>query len=44
MKVASGGKAPLEILSTHLSNKRRINDLTKWIPLAKKRAQEINGK
>jgi Zn-dependent protease with chaperone function len=44
MKAASGGKAPLEILSTHPSNERRINDLTKWIPLAKERAQEINGK
>ena len=44
MKAASGGKAPPEILSTHPSNKRRINDLTKWIPLAKERAQEINGK
>ena len=41
---ASGGKATLEILSTHPSNERRINDLTKWIPLAKERAQEINGK
>jgi|TARA_A200000159_G_C7305537_1_gene332156 predicted Zn-dependent protease len=44
MKAASGGKAPPEILSTHPSNERRINDLTKWMPLAKKRAQEINGK
>ena len=44
MKAASGGKAPPEILSTHPSNERKINDLTKWIPLTKKRAQEINGK
>jgi len=44
MKAASGGKTPPEILSTHPSNKRRINDLTKCIPLAKERAQEINGK
>jgi predicted Zn-dependent protease len=42
MKMASGGKVPPEILSTHPSNQRRINDLTLWIPEAKKRASEIN--
>jgi Zn-dependent protease with chaperone function len=42
MKMASGGKVPPEILSTHPSNQRRINDLTYWIPKAKKRASEIN--
>lgn len=42
MKAASGGKAPPELLSTHPSNQRRINDLTQWIPEAKKRAQQIN--
>ena len=42
MKLAAGGKAPPEILSTHPSTQRRINDLTQWIPIAKKRAQEIN--
>jgi predicted Zn-dependent protease len=44
MKAASGGKAPPEILSTHPSNQRRIEALSLWIPGAKKRAQQINGK
>jgi len=44
MKAASGGKAPPEILSTHPSNQRRIEALSLWIPEAKKRAQQINGK
>jgi predicted Zn-dependent protease len=43
MKSASGGKAPPEILSTHPSSQNRINDLTLWIPEAKKRAKEIKG-
>lgn len=43
MQAASGGKTQPEILSTHPSNQRRINDLTLWIPEAKKRAKQING-
>jgi len=41
MKVASGGKAPPELLSTHPSNQKRIDNLKKWIPEAPKRADEI---
>ena len=41
MKVASGGKAPPELLSTHPSNQKRIDNLKKWIPEARKRADEI---
>jgi predicted Zn-dependent protease len=43
MQAASGGKTQPEILSTHPSNQRRINDLTQWIPEEKKRAKQING-
>jgi predicted Zn-dependent protease len=43
MQAASGGKTQPEILSTHPSNQRRINDLTQWIPEAKKSAKQING-
>lgn len=42
MQAVSGGKTQPEILSTHPSNQRRINDLTQWIPEAKKRAKQIN--
>jgi len=42
MQASSGGKAPPEILSTHPSNQRRINDLNQWVPIAKQRAQEVN--
>ena len=41
MKVASGGKAPPELLSTHPSNQKRIDNLKKWIPEVRKRADEI---
>ena len=41
MKVASGGKAQPELLSTHPSNQKRIDNLKKWIPEARKRADEI---
>ena len=41
MKVASGGKAPPELLSTHPSNQKRIDNLKKWIPEARKRTDEI---
>jgi predicted Zn-dependent protease len=44
MQASSGGNAPPEILSTHPSNQRRINDLGEWIPQAKQRALEINKK
>jgi Zn-dependent protease with chaperone function len=41
MKVASGGKAPPELLSTHPSNQKRIDNLKKRIPEVRKRADEI---
>jgi predicted Zn-dependent protease len=44
MQASSGGNTPPEILSTHPSNQRRINDLGEWIPQAKQRALEINKK
>ena len=44
MQASSGGNATPEILSTHPSNQRRINDLGEWIPQAKQRALEINKK
>ena len=42
MQAASGGKTQPEILSTHQSNQIVINDLTQWIPEAKKHAKQIN--
>ena len=43
MKAASGGKAPPEILSTHPSNQRRIDDLKNWIPETQKQVAQIKG-
>ncbi|WP_142785678.1 M48 family metallopeptidase [Changchengzhania lutea] len=41
MKANSGGQAPPEFLSTHPSNDTRINNLTKWAPLAKAEAKKF---
>jgi predicted Zn-dependent protease len=38
---ASGGQAPPEFLSTHPSNDTRINNLTKWAPVAKAEAEKF---
>ena len=43
MKEASKGKAPPEILSTHPSNEKRIENLKRWIPEARRVAAEIRG-
>lgn len=43
MKAASGGKAPPEILSTHPSNQRRIDNLKNWIPETQKQVAQIKG-
>ena len=44
MKAASGGKAPPELLSTHPSSQRRIDNLKRWIPEAQKKAAEIQSR
>ena len=44
MQAASQGKAPPEILSTHPSNQRRIQDLTLWTPKAIELAQQLRLK
>ena len=41
MKANAGGNAPPEFLSTHPSNDTRINNLTKWAPLAKEEAAKF---
>lgn len=41
MKAKSGNAAPPEFLSTHPSNDTRINNLTKWAPLAKEEARKF---
>lgn len=41
MKANSGNAAPPEFLSTHPSNDTRINNLTKWAPLAKEEAKKF---
>ena len=41
MKARAGGNAPPEFLSTHPSNDTRINNLTKWAPLAKQEATKF---
>lgn len=41
MKARAGGQAPPEFLSTHPSNDTRINNLTKWAPLAKEEARKF---
>lgn len=41
MKANSGGKAPLEFLSTHPSNDTRIANLSKWSPDAKLEAKKF---
>ena len=38
---ANGGGAPLEFLSTHPSNDRRINDIRSWVPEAKAEAKKF---
>jgi|TARA_B110000879_G_scaffold124839_1_gene164863 Zn-dependent protease with chaperone function len=44
MKAASGGKSQPELLSTHPSNQRRIDELKRWIPDAKALAIKVNAK
>jgi len=44
MKAAAAGKAPPELLSTHPSSQRRIDNLKRWIPEAQKKVAEIKGK
>jgi predicted Zn-dependent protease len=44
MRAASGGKAPPELLSTHPSSQRRIDNLKRWIPEAQKKAAEIQSR
>ena len=41
MKAKAGGNAPPEFLSTHPSNETRIDNLTKWAPLAKAEARKF---
>ena len=43
MKAAPQGKAPPEILSTHPSSQKRIENLKRWIPEAQRLASEIKG-
>ena len=43
MKATSKGNAPSEILSTHPSNQKRIENLKRWIPEARWLASEIKG-
>ena len=43
MKAASKGNTPPEILSTHPSNQKRIENLKRWIPEARRLASEIKG-
>ncbi|MEK9614156.1 MAG: M48 family metallopeptidase, partial [Flavobacteriaceae bacterium] len=43
MQAASGGNAPPEILSTHPSNQRRIQNLKSWIPKAILLKKEIGN-
>ena len=44
MKAASGRKSQPELLSTHPSNQRRIDELKRWIPDAKTLAIKVNAK
>jgi predicted Zn-dependent protease len=41
MQARAGANAPPEFLSTHPSNETRINNLTKWSPLAKEEAAKF---
>lgn len=41
MKARAGGNSPPEFLSTHPSNDTRINNLTRWAPLAKEEAAKF---
>lgn len=41
MQARAGGNAPPEFLSTHPSNETRIENLTKWSPLAKAEARKF---
>lgn len=43
MKAALGGKSQPEILSTHSSNQRRIDNLKLWVSDAKLLASKINS-
>ena len=44
MKADSGGKSQPNLLSTHPSNQRRIDELKRWIPDAKALAIKVNAK